>query len=143
MTTSPDTGTSAKAARTAALLAELRGRLEEATATLERAADELVAERHRVDVLENVVDVLLGVCGVPVVVVDGDRRIIGLSAVAGRMDGAAVGRPLVSVLADGVVEKLEAGLAGEADVIDIPDGDRTLTAHRLPGGGAVLVLSAP
>jgi|HigsolmetaAR202D_1030399.scaffolds.fasta_scaffold06772_6 hypothetical protein len=143
MTTSPDTDTSRRAARVAALLAELRGRLEDAARTLERTTDELAAERHRVDVLEDVVDVLLGVCEAPVVVVDGDRRIVGLSATAGRIDGAAVGRPLSSVVGGGVVERLEAGLAGEAEVIDIRDGDRTVTAHRVAGGGAVLVLPTP
>jgi hypothetical protein len=124
------------------LLAELRARVEAATAEIEQLAADLVATRALADDLESVVDVLLGLGGATVLVIDDDRRIRGLSrAAAERLEGVAVGKPLSSAVPDDLFDELASRLDAE------PQGARPparagagAQVYPLPGGGAVLVL---
>jgi hypothetical protein len=91
---------------------------------------ELVERRAAHDDLESLVDALLGVCDAAVVVVDHERRVRGLSRGAlERWEGAALGKPLSSVLPDELYDGLAAQLdAGGPEV------------HTLPSGAAVVVV---
>ena len=122
------------------LRADLRARVEASTREIEQLAGALADSRELADDLESLVDVLLGVADVVVLVVDDDRRIRGLSrAAAERIDGAAVGKPLSSALADDLFDRVSAQLAsvGEGGK---PGGGRDADIYPLPGGGAVVVL---
>ena len=82
---------------------------------------------------------LLGVADVVVLVVDDDRRIRGLSrAAAERIDGAAVGKPLSSALADDLFDRVSAQLDSVAEG-GKPGGGRDTDTYP-SGGGAVVVL---
>jgi hypothetical protein len=122
------------------LLAELRARVESATAEIAQLATELGAARGLADDLESIVDVLLGLGGATVVLIDDERRIRGLSRdAAAKLEGAAVGKPLSSAVPDTVFDEVVAGLESQ------PRPSRPLTCagadvYPLPGGGAVLVL---
>jgi hypothetical protein len=119
------------------LIAELRARVEAATSQMDELTSELTERRAAHDDLESLVDVLLGVGDTAVVVVDDERRVRAISrAAARRWEGAAVGKPLSSVLPDALYDRLAAQIdAGGGSAQD------TLV-HPLPGGGAVLVLVA-
>ena len=140
-----------RADEAAVLVADMRAAVEDATRQLDALNDELEARRTAVDDLEALADLLLDLCDVPVVVVDGRRRVVGLSReAADRIEGAAVGKPLASVvppalaaLVDDAIDQAPTDDAtgadpGQADAVD--DG---ATVLRLPGGGAVLVLRGP
>ena len=122
------------------LLADLRARLETSTAEIDALASSLATTRGLADDLETLVDVLLGLGGAHVLVIDDDRRIRGLSrAAADELDGAAVGKPLSSAVPDELFDEVVQRLDSE------PQGTRPLACagadvYRLPGGGAVLVL---
>jgi len=120
----------------ALLIAELRARVEAATAQMDELVAELTVRRAVNDELESLLDVLLGLGQDLVVVVDDERRIRAVSqAAADRFEAAAVGKPLSSALPGDLYDALSAQL----------DGDRSGTdpgaqIHPLPGGGAVIVL---
>jgi hypothetical protein len=122
------------------LLADMRARLESSTAEIDHLTASLATARGLADDLETMVDVLLGLGGVRVIVIDDDRRIRGLSrAAAEELEGAAVGKPLSSAVPDGLFDEVVHRLDTE------PAGTRALACagadvYRLPGGGAVLVL---
>lgn len=117
------------------LIAELRARLEAATREMDELVDEVVLRRAVNDELESVVDVLLELGDTPVIVVDEERRIRGLSrAAADRLEGAAIGKPLSSAVPDELYDRLVAQLD------DGPGGSESARIHPLPSGGAVLVL---
>ena len=105
----------------AALLAEMRLGVDAASDQLGRMADELGAARSRLDRLESVVDILLDLVDTVVFVVDADRHIVGMSdRAAERFDGAAIGKPLASVLPDPLADDVR--------------------VHALPDDGALLVV---
>ena len=119
------------------LIAELRTRVEAATSQMDALTDELIERRAAHDDLESLVDVLLQVGDTAVIVVDDDRRVRAVSRVAvERWEGAAVGKPLSSVLPDELYDRLtlrlDAGCGAGGDTV----------VHPLPSGGAVLVLDA-
>ena len=90
--------------------------VEASTREIEQLAGALEDSRELADDLESLVDVLLGVADVVVLVVDDDRRIRGLSrAAAERIDGAAVGKPLSSALADDLFDRVSAQLDSVAE----------------------------
>jgi hypothetical protein len=124
------------------LLADLRARVEASTQEIEQLAGALADSRSLADDLESLVDVLLGVADVVVLVVDDDRRIRGLSRTAAeRIEGAAVGKPLSSALADDLYDRVTAHLDAVIEGAK-PGGGRDADAdiYPLPGGGAVVVL---
>ena len=124
------------------LLADMRARLETSTAEIHDLASSLATARGLADDLETVVDVLLGLGGPRVLVIDDDRRIRGLSqAAAEALEGAAVGKPLSSAVPDELFDEVVARLDAQ------PQGTRPLACagadvYPLPGGGAVLVLGS-
>jgi hypothetical protein len=121
------------------LIAELRARVEAATSQMDELTTELTHRRAAHDELESLVDVLLGVGDTPVVVVDDERRVRALSrAATERWEGAAVGKPLSSVVPDDLYDRLVAQL----DARGGGSGAGDTLVHPLPGGGAVLVLVA-
>jgi nitrogen fixation/metabolism regulation signal transduction histidine kinase len=135
-----------RADEAAVLVADMRAAVEDATRQLDALNDELEARRTAVDDLEALADLLLDLCDVPLVVVDGRRRVVALSReAADRLEGAAVGKPLTSLaaLVDDAIDQAPTDDAtgadpGQADAV----GDGA-TVLRLPGGGAVLVLRGP
>lgn len=129
----------------ARLLAEMRAAVEAATGQLDELADELAASSARVDDLETLVDLLLGAVDAPVVVIDEGRRITGLSrGSADRLEGAAIGKPLSSVLPAPVVDELVRALDGDpAGDMDLPAAGAGARVRPLPSGGAALVLGTP
>ena len=142
MTTPPDERPASRADASAALVAEMRAAVEEATRQIEELTAALVDHRALVDDLESVVDILLDLAPCSVVVIDDSRRITGLSEEAGlRLEGAAVGKPLSSVLpdvaADAAVDTLDDGARA---AVELATGGEGARVHPLPGGGAVLVL---
>jgi hypothetical protein len=134
-----------KADEAAQLVAEMRASVEVATRQLDELTSELSTHRCLTDDLESIVDVLLGVGDTAVVVIDDARRISGLSrAAAERFDGAAVGKPLSSVLPDTVADEVAGWLDGDrAGGGDGPPVGERARVHPLPGGGAVVVLGDP
>lgn len=141
MTSRPDDRADAAAAEAAELVAEMRAAVEAAEGKLERMTEELTGQRTAVDRLESLLDALLDMADTPVIVIDADRRITGVSRGAARsFEAAAVGKPLSSVLPDPLAEQLAAhvdrlgqGAGGAATVDDV-------RIHPLPGG-AMLVLT--
>lgn len=118
------------------LIAELRARIEAATAQMDELVAELTVRRAVNDELESLVDVLLGLGGDLVIVVDDERRIRAVSqAAADRFEAAAVGKPLSSALPGDLYDGLSARLDG-----DRSGADPSAQVHPLPGGGAVIVL---
>lgn len=123
------------------LIADLRARVEASTREIEQLASALADSRALADDLESLVDVVLGLTDVVILVVDDDRRIRGLSrAAAERIDGAAVGKPLSSALADDLFDRVSAHLDAVAAEPQ-PGGGADI--YALPGGGAVVVLEGP
>jgi hypothetical protein len=120
------------------MLAELRARVEDATAEIDRLTAELDDRTRVLDDLESTTDALLGVTDTPVVLVGEDRRVRALTRGAAELlgaTGAAVGRALSTVLPD--------DLAGEvAKRLDDDDAEGTgaVLVERLEGGGALVVL---
>jgi hypothetical protein len=140
MTSRPDD----RADEAAVLVAEMRAAVEDATRQLDELTGEVAARRTAVDDLEALADVLLGLCDVPIVVVDGRRRVAGLSRGAGdRLEGAAIGKPLTSVVPPALVALVDGVLDQSADAAGADEAGDGATVHRLPGGGAVLVLRGP
>jgi len=142
MTTPPDDRPASRADATAELVAEMRAAVEEATRQIEELTTALGDSQVLVDDLESVVDILLDLAPCSVVVIDDSRRITGLSAGAGaQLEGAAVGKPLSSVLpdvaADTAVDALDHGARA---AVELATGGKGARVHPLPGGGAVLVL---
>ncbi|HET6773925.1 MAG TPA: hypothetical protein VFH36_11480 [Acidimicrobiales bacterium] len=139
MTSRPDD----RADEAAVLVADMRAAVEDATRHLDMLTAEVAARRTAVDDLEALGDVLLDLCDVPVVVVDGRRRVAGLSrGAADRLEGAAIGKPLTSVVPPALVALVDDVLDQPTDGAGADVGDGA-TVHRLPGGGAVLVLRGP
>ncbi len=121
MSSQSDDRADRRADEAAELVAEMRACVEVATRRLDELTTELGDRQVFVDMLETVVDLLLDLGETAVVVVDADQRIAGVSrAAAERFEGAAVGKPLSSVLPDAIAEQL--------------------VTSPLPGGGAMLVL---
>ena len=126
----------------AALLAELRTRVEEAAAEIDRLTAELVERNQALDELETITDALLGVTDTAVVLVGGDRRVRAMTRGAAdllELKGSQVGRPLSTVLPDDLAREV-----GER--LDDPGGkDRvaggSATVRVLAGGDALVVLS--
>lgn len=120
MTSPPD-----DRAEAAALLAEMRAGLDAATERLERMADELTTARARLDLLETVVDVLLGQMDAVVVIVDADRHVLGMSRAAiERFDGPAIGKPLTSVVSEPLGDGVQVQeLPGGAAALTVPSDD--------------------
>jgi PAS domain-containing protein len=122
-----------------ALLAELRAQLEAATTQIEELVAAVAGLRELSDDLESLADVLLDAADVPVLVIDADRRIRGVSAAAARcLEGAELGKPLSSALPEDVYDRVTGRLDEATPAPAVPDGDPRV--ERLPGGGAVLVL---
>jgi PAS domain-containing protein len=122
-----------------ALLAELRAQLEAATTQIEELVAAVAGLRELSDDLESLADVLLDAADVPVLVIDADRRIRGVSAAAARcLEGAELGKPLSSALPEDVYDRVNGRLDEATPAQAVPDGDPRV--ERLPGGGAVLVL---
>ena len=120
----------------ALLIAELRARVEAATAQMDELVAELTVRRAVNDELESLLDVLLGLGQDLVVVVDDERRIRAVSqAAADRFEAAAIGKPLSSALPGDLYDRLSARLDG-----DRSGPDPGAQIHPLPGGGAVVVL---
>jgi ABC-type transporter Mla subunit MlaD len=145
MTSRSDDRADTRADEAAQLVADMRASVEAATHRLDGLTAELNERQQLVDVLESVVDVLLDLIDPVVVVIDGDRRIIGLSrAAADQFDGAALGKPLSSVLPDAVADRLGDHIgSGAVGEIELQSDRPAARAHPLPGGGAVLVLPNP
>ena len=142
MTTPPAERPASRADASAELVAEMRVAVEEATRQIEELTAALRDRQVLLDDLESVVDILLDLAPCSVVVIDDSRRITGLSEGAGvHLEGAAVGKPLSSVLpdvaADSVVDTLDHGTRAAVELGSAGEG---ATVHPLPGGGAVLVL---
>ena len=120
MTSPPDDSADSRT-DAAALLAEMRLGVDAASDQLERMAGELSGARAALDRLESVVDILLDLVDATVFVVDGDRHVVGMSRRAcERFDGAAIGKPLASVLPDPLADDIR--------------------VHALPDDGALLVV---
>jgi hypothetical protein len=113
------------------LIAELRARVEAATSQMDDLTAELTERRAAHDELESLVDALLGLCDAVVVVVDDERRVRGLSRAAlEQWEGAALGKPLSSVLSDELYSRLSTQLDTGGPAV-----------HPLPSGGAVVVVA--
>ena len=93
-----------------------------AAGQLDRMADELTGSRARLDLLESLVDILLGELEGLVVVVDVDRHILGMSrAAVERFDGPAIGKPLTSVMPEPLDDAVQVyELPGDATVLVVP-----------------------
>jgi hypothetical protein len=140
----------------AALLAEMRARVEAAAGEIDRLTSELTAREEWADELESIVDLALGLLDTPMVVVGDDRRIRALSRGASeRLGGdAVVGKPLSSVVADDVFTAVESRLVAAPPGADqtvasaaaaTSDESAALTVANvvaLPGGGAIVVFEA-
>lgn len=141
MSSSPDDPPSTRHGEEESLVAAMRAAVDDATRTLERVCAELGAQRRRVDVLEPMLDHLMGVVDVRIVVVDADRRIVAASrgAIAG---GAELGKPLSSVVPATVAERLAGELGQDlpGTVVEVGTGADTVRAHVLPDAGAVVEL---
>lgn len=141
----------------AALLAEMRARLDEAAADIERLTGELEDRSQALDDLEGLTDVLLGAGEAAVLVVRPDRRVRALSQGAADLlgvDDTHVGRALSSVVPDEVASAVRDYLAQPAEAADsdadgaptpgrtdeLVAGEWTVRVTGLPDGGAVLVL---
>jgi hypothetical protein len=123
------------------LLADMRARLESSTAEIDDLAASLATTRGLADDLETLVDVLLGLDGSRVIVIDDDRRIRGLSRAAAELDGAAVGKPLSSAVPDELFDEVVERLDTDSPRTTRPMACAGADVYRLPGGGAVLVLA--
>jgi hypothetical protein len=89
------------------LLAEARLEMDQAAGDLERVVALLGERTERVEWLEALVDELLGMLGVPAVVLDADGRVTAMSRGAedGLPDGRdALGKPAKSALPDALGE---------------------------------------
>ncbi|HEX6165944.1 MAG TPA: hypothetical protein VFZ30_04115 [Acidimicrobiales bacterium] len=139
MTSRPDDRTD----EAAVLVAAMRAAVEDATRQLDVLTAEVAVRRTAVDDLEALSDVLLDLCDVPVVVVDVRRRVAGLSrGAADRLEGAAIGKPLTSVVPPALVALVDGVLDQPVDAAEAVDPGDGASVHRLPGGGVVLVLRA-
>jgi hypothetical protein len=142
-----------------ALLAEMRARLDEAAADIERLTGELEDRAQALDDLEGLTDILLGAGESAVLVVRPDRRVRALSKGAADLlgvDDTHVGRALSSVVPDEVSSAVRDYLAQAAEAADadadagsaplpgrtdeLVAGEWTVRVTGLPDGGAVLVL---
>jgi PAS domain-containing protein len=131
-----------------ALLAELRGRVEQAAADIERLTDELEERTRTLDELESVADAILGAADTPVVVVGPDRRLRAVTRGASDLlgvEGPVIGKPLSTIVPDEVVEATREPLERLLDEPDlrvdaVAAGTWTVTVEGLGDGGAVLVL---
>jgi PAS domain-containing protein len=133
----------------AALLAELRARIEEAAREIERLTTELLDRTRALDELESITDAVLEVTDTPVILAGEDRRLRAMSRGAAELlglEGSAVGRALSKVLPhdafDTVVGWLDAIGGGEAPAggsEGLPQAG-VATVRVLPGGDALVVL---
>lgn len=139
----------------AALLAELRRRVESAAAEITQLTAELARRDGCIDELESALDTVLGLIELPIVVVDDDHRIRALSRGAAQRFGrdAGVGRPLSSVVPDEVLAAIQARRGTPPPDDQGPGGthalwgsgdagaaDAVATVTPLPGEGAIVVL---
>lgn len=140
----------------AALLAEMRARLDEAAADIERLTGELEDRTQALDDLEGLTDILLGSGESAVLVVRPDRRVRALSQGAADLlgvDDTHVGRALSSVVPDEVAAATRDHLTQLSEAADagggaptpgrteeLVAGEWTVQVTDLPDGGAVLVL---
>lgn len=128
----------------ASLLVEMRARVEAATHQLDDLTAELTASRGRLDDLETAIDLLLSLLEAPVILIDEARRITGLSrGAAERVEGAAVDKPLSSVLPAPVVDQLLARLDADATESRPASPGGEAGVLPLPGGGAIVILPHP
>lgn len=143
MTNRSDDRATSQAREAAQLLAEMRASVEAATRRLDEATSELSFRRAQVDDLETVVDLVLGLSGTVVVVVDGRRQITGLSRGAkAQHPGLDIGKPLSSLVPAELVDAVSACLDEPPDhPIDLDGAQVGARLHPLPGGGAVLVVA--
>lgn len=122
-----------------AMLAELRARVEEAAAEIERLTGELADRTRCLDELESTTDALLGVTDTPVILVGEDRRVRAVTRGAADLldvTGSPVGRALSTVLPDALADEA-------ADQLDGGGGtgaDGALLVQVLDRGGALVVL---
>jgi hypothetical protein len=127
----------------AALLAELRVRVEEAAAEIERLTAELVDRSQALDELETIMDAVLGVTDTALILV-GDRRVRAMTRGAADLlaaQGSQVGRPLSTVLPDDQVDIVAEALdTARPERGDIEAGEGAATVRALPGGEALVVL---
>ncbi len=143
MTRRTDDRAETRTEEAAALLAEMRARVDDATRRLGDLDAELRASRRTVDELESLVDVLLGSLDAPALVIDGSRRVTGFSRAAGeRFDGLAPGKAVSALLPGAVVDELTAYLDADGAEAALPAAGEGARAYRLPGGGAVVLLPA-
>jgi nitrogen fixation/metabolism regulation signal transduction histidine kinase len=128
----------------AALLAELRVRVEEAAVEIERLTAELVDRSQALDELETIMDAVLGVTDTALILVGDDRRVRAMTRGAADLlatQGSQVGRPLSTVLPDDQVDTVAEALdAARPDRGDIEAGGGAATVRALPGGEALVVL---
>lgn len=140
----------------AAMLAEMRARLDEAAAAIERLTGELEDRTQALDDLEGLTDILLGAGESAVLVVRPDRRVRALSRGAAKLlgvDDSHVGRALSSVVPDEVAAatrdhlmQLAEAAGGDGGATtpgrteEVVAGAWTVQVTDLPDGGAVLVL---
>lgn len=114
----------------------MRVEVEAATRQIDELTGQLREGRSVVDDLETVVDHLLDLCDtVLAIVVDDGGTITGLSrGAAAKFERAAIGSPLAAALAG----------PGEPDLtipaLDADEGIDGVRVHRLPGGGALVVM---
>lgn len=136
MTSSSQNRVARAADEAADLVARMRVEVEAATRQIDELTGQLREGRSVVDDLETVVDHLLDLCDtVLVIVVDDGGTITGLSrGAAAKFERAAIGTPLATALA----------AAGEPEltipVLDAVEGIDGVRVHRLPGGGALVVM---
>lgn len=144
MTSSSDDRPAKGSDEAASLLAEMRARVETATHQLGDLTAELTVGRRRLDDLETALDLLLSLVDAPVILIDEARRITGLSRGATeRVEGAAVDKPLSSVLPAPVIDQLLATLdSDDAEPRPLRPGAGA-GVLPLPGGGAIVFLPDP
>lgn len=126
----------------AAVLRQMRTRVEAAAAEIDALTTEVIERNRIVDELESLVDALLDVAGARVVVVGGDRRIKAVSRLAAKGLGVVdpVGRPLSAVLPEDVAGQVMSRLdQGTGPDTEEPGGVRV---QPLAGGDLLVVLDA-
>jgi hypothetical protein len=127
----------------AELVREMRAEVEAAAGQLDALTAAVHVWQRRVDELESVVDAMLRLSDQAIVVVDGDMRMVGLSAagmaVLGRDAGARLPAPAPSAVACLVDEWQRQGRPEAELTID----GRSARMVALAGGGALVALTGP
>jgi hypothetical protein len=136
MTSSSQNRAARSADEAADLVARMRVEVEAATRQIDELTEQLRGARVVVDDLETVLDHVFDLCDtLLVIVVDDGGTITGLSrGAAAKLERAAVGAPLGAALPEA------AGEPGEATPLDAVGDIEGARVHRLPGGGALVVM---